>query len=187
MPLYATLFVIAMLSSVGLPGLNGFIGEFLILAGSFKTHPAAAIVAATGVILAAIYLLWLVQRVFFGPVVNEDNKKIPEIAWNEVAAMVPLIVMMVWIGVHPNTFLHKMTPSVQRLLTVVQQGGERGNEMVAANRISNSEFRMTNEEARHPITRAADSFLILHSKFEIRNSSSPRNPLPAIRRPGGGQ
>ncbi|HJT18219.1 MAG TPA: NADH-quinone oxidoreductase subunit M, partial [Thermoanaerobaculia bacterium] len=132
MPLYATLFVIAMLSSVGLPGLNGFIGEFLILAGSFKTHPTAAVIAATGVILAAIYLLWLVQRVFFGPVVNEENKQIREIAWNEVAAMVPLIVMMVWIGVHPNTFLHKMTPSVQRLLTVVQQGGERGNMMVAS-------------------------------------------------------
>jgi NADH-quinone oxidoreductase subunit M len=131
MPLYATFFVIAVLSSVGLPGLNGFVGEFLILAGSFKTHPTATIIASTGVILAAIYLLWLVQRVFFGPITSEENRSIPDIAWNEVAAMVPLIVLMVWIGVHPNTFLRKMTPSVQKLLTTVQKGGERGSAMVA--------------------------------------------------------
>src|SRR4029077_712397 len=96
MPLYATLFVIAMLSSVGLPGLNGFVGEFLILSGAFKTHPRAAVIAATGVILAAIYLLWLVQRVFFGPITEEENKAIPEIAWDEVGAMVPLVGLMVW-------------------------------------------------------------------------------------------
>jgi len=131
MPLYATLFVIAMLSSVGLPGLNGFVGEFLILAGSYKTHPTASVIAATGVILAAIYLLWLVQRLFFGPITNEENRVIPDIAWNEIAAMVPLILLMVWIGVHPNTFLRKMTPSVQQLLTTVHSGGERGQMMVA--------------------------------------------------------
>jgi NADH-quinone oxidoreductase subunit M len=123
MPLYTTLFVISVLSSVGLPGLNGFVGEFLILAGSFKTHPGWTTVAASGVILAAIYLLWLVQRVFFGPVTNPENEKIPEIAWNEIAAIVPLIILMVWIGVRPNTFLRKMTPSVQRLLAVVEQKG----------------------------------------------------------------
>ena len=120
MPLYATLFVIAMLSSVGLPGLNGFVGEFLVLAGSFKTHPRWAVLASTGVILSAIYLLWLVQRVFFGPIQNEENREIPDIAWNEVAAMVPLVVLMVWIGLYPNYFLRKMTPSVERLLTVVE-------------------------------------------------------------------
>jgi NADH-quinone oxidoreductase subunit M len=119
MPVFATLFIISALSSVGLPGLNGFVGEFLILSGSFKTYPVAAIIAATGVILAAIYLLWLVQAVFFGPIRNEENRAIPEIAWNEVAAVVPLIFFMVWIGVYPNTFLKKMEPSVQQLLTSV--------------------------------------------------------------------
>ena len=131
MPLYATFFVITVLSSVGLPGLNGFVGEFLILAGSFKTHPAATIVASVGVILAAIYLLWLVQRVFFGPVTKEENRSVPEIAWNEIAAMVPLIVLMVWIGVHPNTFLRKMSPSVQKLLSTAQRTPDRGQVMVA--------------------------------------------------------
>jgi len=121
MPIYAVFFVIAVLSSVGLPGLNGFVGEFLILSGAFKTSPAAATIAATGVILAAIYLLWLVQRVFFGPITNDENRNVKEIAWNEIAAMVPLVVMMVWIGVHPNTFIRKMTPSVEQLLQTVQQ------------------------------------------------------------------
>ncbi|HEX8172939.1 MAG TPA: NADH-quinone oxidoreductase subunit M [Thermoanaerobaculia bacterium] len=123
MPLYTTLFVIAVLSSVGLPGLNGFIGEFLILAGTFQSSPTAAVLAATGVILAAIYLLWLVQKVFFGPITHEENRVIPDIAWNELAAVVPLIVLMVWIGVHPNTFLKKMEPSVKHLIATIN--GER--------------------------------------------------------------
>src|SRR5687767_3824478 len=90
MPVFAVLFVISVLSSVGLPGLNGFVGEFLILAGTFKASPLAATIAASGVILAAIYLLWLVQKIFFGPITNEENRNIPDVAWNEIAAMVPL-------------------------------------------------------------------------------------------------
>jgi NADH-quinone oxidoreductase subunit M len=119
MPIFAVFFVISVLSSVGLPGLNGFIGEFLILAGTFQTHPVAATFAASGVILAAIYLLWLVQKVFFGPITNEENRNIPDIAWNEIAAMIPLVIFMVWIGVHPNTFLKKMEPSVKHLMTTI--------------------------------------------------------------------
>jgi NADH-quinone oxidoreductase subunit M len=130
MPVYTTFFIIAVLSSVGLPGLNGFIGEFLILSGSFKTAPVAATIAASGVILAAIYLLWLVQRVFFGPITHEENKHIPDIAWNEIAAMVPLVVLMVWIGVHPNTFLEKMEPSVRHLMSTIS--GESGGKVMVA-------------------------------------------------------
>ena len=129
MPVYATLFVIAVLSSVGLPGLNGFIGEFLILSGSFQSNPIAATIAASGVILAAIYLLWLVQKVFFGPITNEENRHVPDIAWNELAALMPIVVLMVWIGVHPNTFLKKMEPSVKHLVATVN--GERDEVMVA--------------------------------------------------------
>jgi NADH-quinone oxidoreductase subunit M len=133
MPIYATFFVIAVLSSVGLPGLNGFVGEFLILAGSFKAFPIAATIAATGVILAAIYLLWLVQKVFFGPITNEENRKVPDIAWNEVAALVPLIVFMVWIGVHPTTFLRKMQPSVQHLIATMN--GETAEKLMLAEKL----------------------------------------------------
>ena len=131
MPVYAVLFVIAVLSSVGLPGLNGFIGEFLILSGTFQASPVAATLAATGVILAAIYLLWLVQKVFFGPITNEENRNIPDIAWNEIAALVPIVVFMVWIGVHPNTFLRKMEPSVKHLVATVR--GERNDKVMFAN------------------------------------------------------
>jgi NADH-quinone oxidoreductase subunit M len=121
MPVFTTFFIIAVLSSVGLPGLNGFVGEFLILAGTFQTHPVAAVFATSGVILAAIYLLWLVQKVFFGPITNEENRNIPDIAWNEIAAVVPLVIFMVWIGVRPNTFLKKMEPSVKQLVATIQR------------------------------------------------------------------
>jgi NADH-quinone oxidoreductase subunit M len=133
MPVYTVFFIIAVLSSVGLPGLNGFVGEFLILSGTFKASPWAATLAATGVILAAIYLLWLVQKVFFGPVTNEENANVREIAWNEVAALVPLVFFMVWIGVHPNTFLKKMQPSVKNLIAVVN-GQQPGGEVMVADK-----------------------------------------------------
>ena len=132
MPVFAVFFVLAVLSSVGLPGLNGFVGEFLILAGTFQAAPVAATIAATGVILAAIYLLWLVQRVFFGPIEHEENKHIPEIAWNEIAALVPIVILMVWIGVHPNTFLKKMEPSVKYLLTQVEGNVESRTPVLAS-------------------------------------------------------
>jgi len=147
MPLYATLFIISALSSVGLPGLNGFVGEFLILAGSFQSNPRAAIIAATGVILAAIYLLWLVQRIFFGPITVEENRSIPEIALNEVAAMVPLIVLMVWIGLYPNTFLRKMEPSVKLLLTAVN--APQAKSLLAAS--DPDEGRPSPAAGRHPL------------------------------------
>jgi NADH-quinone oxidoreductase subunit M len=139
MPVFATFFVLAVLSSVGLPGLNGFVGEFLILAGSFQTHPIAATIAASGVILAAIYLLWLVQKVFFGPITNEENRHVPDMAWNEVAAMVPIVLLMVWIGVHPNTFLKKMEPSVKRVLAQVKERGS--SEVMVADRVVESSSR----------------------------------------------
>jgi NADH-quinone oxidoreductase subunit M len=163
MPVFTVLFVISVLSSVGLPGLNGFIGEFLILAGSFQTAPVAATIAASGVILAAIYLLWLVQKVFFGPITNEENRNIPDVAWNEMAAMVPLIIMMVWIGVHPNTFLKKMEPSVRHLVSTINGQGVESRTPVLADSGSSgsSEFlgvpRGAEKPAQHPAEEPRDS------------------------------
>jgi NADH-quinone oxidoreductase subunit M len=119
-PVFSVFLVIAVLSSVGLPGLNGFVGEFLILVGTFKWSPLFGILATTGVILAAIYLLWLVQKVLFGPITHEENRKLKDVTWNEVAAILPLVVLMVWIGVHPTTFLRRIEPSVRELLSSVQ-------------------------------------------------------------------
>ena len=162
MPIFTTFFIIAVLSSVGLPGLNGFIGEFLILSGSFKTAPAATIIATSGVILAAIYLLWLVQRVFFGPITNDENKSIPEIAWNEIAAVVPLVIFMVWIGVHPNTFLKKMEPSVKHLLTAVHGPSTGARTMVADHTVI-----LSREDGEGP---PADSTTLMQRQGVLRSA-----------------
>jgi len=120
LPWFAALFMIVCLSSIGLPGLNGFIGEFLILLGAFRAAPAVSAVAATGVILAAIYLLWMYQRVMFGPVTNEKNRGLPDLSKREFWTLAPVILFIIWIGVYPNTFLRKLDVSVTDLLARAQ-------------------------------------------------------------------
>lgn len=119
MPWYAVIFTIVTLSSIGVPGLNGFVGEFLILIGAYKASPVAAVIAATGVILAAIYLLWMLRRVFFGPITNKANESLTDLKPVEWASLLPLLVFIVWIGVHPNTFLSKFSASIETFLTQV--------------------------------------------------------------------
>ncbi len=104
MPKYATVFLIVALSSIGLPGLNGFVGEFLILTGAFKANAAFGVIGATGVILAAVYLLWMYQRVFFGEVTNDKNKGLADLTRTEMTILAAMLVLIVWIGVHPSTF-----------------------------------------------------------------------------------
>ncbi len=120
MPVYASFFMIVMLSSAGLPGLNGFVGEFLILLGSFKSTvlgtPVYAILAASGVIFAAVYLLWSYQRVFFGTVVHEQNRSLKDLTPREWAVLVPVIVFIVWIGWFPSTFLDKSALATQQVV-----------------------------------------------------------------------
>jgi NADH-quinone oxidoreductase subunit M len=116
-PVFAGVFTLVMFSSIGLPGLNGFVGEFLILLGTFITHRWWAVVAATGVILAAFYLLWAYQRVFHG-VPDDANKVFPEMTWRERGVIFPLIAFIVFIGVYPRPLLDRIQPSVDR---VVQQ------------------------------------------------------------------
>ncbi len=139
-PIFSVLFVIAVLSSVGLPGLNGFIGEFLILTAAFQANAWYGVIAATGVILAALYLLLMVQKVLFGPVTHEENRTMPDIAWNELAAVIPLIILMFWIGIHPNTFLKKMEPSVRQLLVTVREG-ESGQMLLTKQSVTESSTR----------------------------------------------
>ncbi|HEX7078682.1 MAG TPA: NADH-quinone oxidoreductase subunit M [Candidatus Eisenbacteria bacterium] len=116
LPWFAALFMIVCLSSLGLPGLNGFIGEFLILLGAFRMNPVIASIAATGVILAAIYLLWMYQRVMFGPVTNEKNRGMKDLSPREFWTLAPVIAIIVWIGVYPNPFLRKLDVSVSELI-----------------------------------------------------------------------
>jgi NADH-quinone oxidoreductase subunit M len=116
MPLYSVVSVIVVLSSAGLPGLNGFIGEYLILLGAFQVNPLYAIIAAVAVILAAVYLLWLTQRVLFGPLTNSKNEGLADLSWRELAVFAPLLLAMVWVGVYPQTFLRKSEASVNTFL-----------------------------------------------------------------------
>lgn len=123
-PLYSTVLMIAMLSSIGLPGLNGFIGEFLILLGSFKSPVLNSwwftIFAATGVIFAAVYLLWMYQRVVFGEVKNDELKhELTDMNTREMIVLVPILIFIVWIGVYPNTFLKLTEASTQSILQQV--------------------------------------------------------------------
>jgi len=115
-------FLIVTLSSIGLPGLNGFVGEFLILLGAFRRDPWMAAFAATGVILSATYMLWMFQRVNYGPVSNEKNAALPDLQPREWAVIVPIIALAVLMGVLPNLFLRPIEPSVERMLNHVQRG-----------------------------------------------------------------
>ena len=116
LPWFAAIFLIICLSSLGLPGLNGFVGEFLILLGAFRVDPTVAAVSATGVILAAIYLLWMYQRVMFGPVTNEKNRGLRDLSPREFWTLAPVIALIVWIGVYPNPLLRRLDTSVAALM-----------------------------------------------------------------------
>ncbi|TMQ55796.1 MAG: NADH-quinone oxidoreductase subunit M [Candidatus Eisenbacteria bacterium] len=130
LPWFAAFFMIVCLSSMGLPGLNGFIGEFLVLLGAFRAWPLESLgpltvgnlvsaIAAIGVILAAIYLLWMYQRVMFGPITNEKNRGLPDLTKREFWTLAPVILLIIWIGVYPNPFLRKLDVSVSELLSRV--------------------------------------------------------------------
>ncbi len=124
MPVFATFFMIVTLSSIGLPGLNGFVGEFLILVGAFKSHILYASIATSGIILSAVYMLWMFQRVMFHEITHEENKALKDINKREFAVLIPITLLIFWIGIYPNSFLRKMDTSVNHLL---KQVGERVN------------------------------------------------------------
>jgi NADH-quinone oxidoreductase subunit M len=118
-PIFAATFTVVMLSSIGLPGLNGFVGEFLVLIGSFLTARWWVVVGATGVILAALYLLWAYQRVFHGDV-DDANRHFPELSLKEGLVMLPLIGLIFFMGIYPKPVLDRIEPSVDRLISHVQ-------------------------------------------------------------------
>jgi NADH-quinone oxidoreductase subunit M len=122
-PMFAAVFMIVMLSSIAVPGLNGFVGEFLVLIGSFQTARWYTVVAATGVILAALYLLWAYQRVFHGEP-DEANRTFREIRLREFAVLAPFVVVIVFTGVYPKPMLDRIEPSVERLVAHVEDNSD---------------------------------------------------------------
>ncbi|MGR3173882.1 MAG: NADH-quinone oxidoreductase subunit M [Candidatus Scalindua sp.] len=121
MPVFAVFFLIMTLSSIGLPGLNGFVGEFLILVGVFKANVLYAVLATTGVILSACYMLWMFQRVMFNKLTNPANKKLKDINMREWAILLPITILVFWIGIYPKPILSRMDVSVNHLLTQVDE------------------------------------------------------------------
>lgn len=122
-PWFATAFLITALASIGLPGTSGFIGEFLSLLGTFQARPVMAIIAATGVIFAAYYMLPMVQKVFFNALEKDENREMPDLSRRELAILAPMLALMVWIGFQPRPFLSRMEPSVEAVMEQVKGAG----------------------------------------------------------------
>ncbi|MFH1336154.1 MAG: NADH-quinone oxidoreductase subunit M [Candidatus Zixiibacteriota bacterium] len=116
MPVFAAFFMIVVLSSIGLPGTNGFVGEFTILLGTFKSNVAYAVIGALGIILAAVYMLWMYQRTMFGKITRPENEKLTDLNLREKAVLIPLIVAIFWIGIYPTQFFTRIEPTVKSLI-----------------------------------------------------------------------
>jgi NADH-quinone oxidoreductase subunit M len=121
-PMLAAMLTIVSLSSIALPGTNGFVGEFLVLVGSFRTYPIATALATTGVIVAAAYLLTALQRVIFNPLTQEENKQLPDLTPRELLVLVPLLLCILWVGIYPKPFLQRMEPSARQFIELVRPG-----------------------------------------------------------------
>jgi NADH-quinone oxidoreductase subunit M len=119
MPIFAAFFLVVALSSLGLPGLNGFVGEFLVLLGAFQSMPFYAVVAAVGVILAAVYLLWMYQRTIFGEITHAENRSLSDLSPRELVVVLPLVLLILWIGLYPHPFLHRMETSTKAIVEQV--------------------------------------------------------------------
>ena len=123
MPVYATIFLIITMASIGLPTLNGFVGEFTILVGAFSRSWVWALMGALGIVLGAAYMLWMYQRVFFGPLTNPDNKKLVDLDFRELAYLLPLVLLCFWIGLYPRPFFRVLEVPVQHILQQVDGHG----------------------------------------------------------------
>jgi NADH-quinone oxidoreductase subunit M len=120
-PVFAVIFAVTMFSSIGLPGLNGFVGEFLILVGVFHTNIVYATLAVTGIVLGAAYMLWLFQRTMFGEPTTPENQNTPDMNGRQIAYMLPLIILMFWIGLYPKPFLERIEPTVEHYVTHMRE------------------------------------------------------------------
>ncbi len=119
-PLFAATLTLVALSSIGVPGTNGFVGEFLVLLGAFRTHPWLALISATAVIFAAAYLLWAIQRILFNPLAKPENEHIPDLNRRELALLAPLVAGIIWLGVYPQPVLRRMEAAATKFVEQVE-------------------------------------------------------------------
>jgi NADH-quinone oxidoreductase subunit M len=119
-PMFAAMLTFVSLSSIGVPGTNGFIGEFLVLVGSFRTQPLLAVIATTAVIFSAGYLLWAIQRILFNPLDRPENERVPDLNRRELALLAPLVAAIIWLGIYPAPVLRRMEPAAERFVHDVE-------------------------------------------------------------------
>ena len=153
MPIFALFFIISMLSSVGLPGLNGFVGEFMILAGSFEASPLWASVGVTGVIFGAIYLLSATRRMLFGPLTCEENRNLKDINGREIGLMLPMVALCFWMGVQPNAFLKELDGSIDALVVRIDEAGVKLANLEALEGEATAALPLTTEENLTEVSR----------------------------------
>ena len=136
MPAYALIFMLFMLASVGLPGTSGFVGEFLVIVGAFQVNTWVALLAATGMVLGAAYMLYLYRRVIFGVMTKDDLKSLLDVTWREKVVFAPLIVVVLWMGIYPSSFIDVMAPSVSNLIdnynAALAAAGKSGGDTILA-------------------------------------------------------
>ena len=159
------------LASIGLPGMNGFIGEFLIMLGGFKWDPRYVVVAGLGVILSAVYMLWMFQRVFYGEVTNDHNRTMPDLSLREWAIIGPLVAIAIYMGVLPNVFLKPMEPAVNR---IVQRVGQF--EPMSASASTHIEERRRDRQADAPMAPRVPPAPLAPSPQALQAHPAPQAP-----------
>ena len=170
MPRFALCFLVVAMSSIGLPGLNGFVGEFLILAGTFRVHRGFAILATVGIVLAAVYMLWMWQRVMWGESRRSQNLDLHDLRPREMAMLVPMILLILWIGLFPNHLLRKMDASVTHLLGQIAGGSQAELTLL----LRGSRFEVPGSRLEN------NAHLVFHSESSA-NHWGPLNPKPETR------
>ena len=154
MPIFATIFMIVTFSSIGLPGTNGFVGEFLVLLGGFESKLRVwTIIASSGVILSAVYMLWMFQRVMFGELSNPKNQLLKDLNVREIVIMVPLIVMIFVMGIYPKPFIDRMIPSIDKLIIQAKKT-QVAQLVVPASVIDNAAAVVASPSAEHAVPAA---------------------------------
>ncbi|MEO1449424.1 MAG: NADH-quinone oxidoreductase subunit M, partial [Bacteroidota bacterium] len=183
MPRFAFLFLITVMASVGLPGLNGFVGEFMVLIGSYQSEIIAGvfpILAATGVVIAAVYLLWMFRRVMYGQLDKEENRQLVDLNLREIAVMVPLVALMFVMGLYAKPFLKQISPSAKRLVNEVLIQGQQAEAPVPEQ--EEEEASALKAEAPHSVE-MAHGIAAWHEDAEVSTPTPVTDSRLAVFRP----